>query len=117
MKMAARWPVSHFRLRLLHGARLPELPRVVITLAINRTTGDCHCLGQQLVMGPTRLGPVVELETADVSEGPALARLLLADGPPLDEASKHALDEVLKQGLLRIVPEHLWMKYTRPVLN
>lgn len=98
------------------AADLPGAPRMLLAIGINRADGDCTCLGRHLSEG-LELGPVSQLPLSAVDGGPLLADRLLSENAEVDEASWQALTNAVEQGLLRFVPEELWLTSKGQVLN
>ena len=77
-------------------------------MVVDRQTGESRCLGRQVLLHPTRLGPVAELSIDDLPEGPQVVWLLLRDRSLSDARARKAWEAILEYGVIRVVPEEPW---------
>jgi hypothetical protein len=89
-------------------ADVPDLPKAIVAMVVDRQTGESRCLGRQVFLHPKRLGPVAELSVDDLPEGPQVVGLLLRDRSLSDAHARKAWEAILEYGLIRVAPEEPW---------
>ncbi len=89
-------------------ADLPDLPKAIVAMVVDRQTGEARCMARQICLHPSELSPVAEVSVDDIEEGPSIVWLLLRDHSLEDARMRKAWELVLDDGVIQVVEEESW---------